>query len=158
MSAGPCPSTLCQAFGLTAERHADQIALRTLADGDTITWTEYSQRVRDVAAGFHEIGLRKGQTVAFMLASRPEFNIADTAALQAGVTPFSIYNTSALEQISHLLRDADARLIVAEPPFVDVLERERQITQFRQLATGAVQELLRRIQAFGRRAVLPIRR
>jgi long-subunit acyl-CoA synthetase (AMP-forming) len=119
----PTVSNLCQAFRATAERRPDEIALRTLGNAVTMTWRAYVERVRDVAAGFHELGLRKGQTVALMLGSRPEFNIADAAALHVGAIPFSIYNTSAPEQISHLLHDADPNLIVAEPGFVDALDR-----------------------------------
>ena len=35
-----------------------------------------------------------------MLTNRPEFHLVDTAALHAGATPFSIYNTLAPEQIA----------------------------------------------------------
>ena len=45
--------------------------------------------------------------VALMLANRPEFHIADLAAMTLGATPFSIYLTSAPEQIA--LRDQRRR-------------------------------------------------
>ena len=39
------------------------------------------------------LGLERGQTYALMLTNRPEFHIADTAALSLGATPFSLYQT-----------------------------------------------------------------
>ena len=41
-----------------------------------------------------------------MLTNRPEFHLVDTAALHLGATPFSVYNTSAAEQIAHLFANA----------------------------------------------------
>ena len=44
-----------------------------------------------------------------MLLNRPEFHLVDTAALNLGATPFSIYNTSTAEQIEHLFANAGNR-------------------------------------------------
>ena len=42
-----------------------------------------------------------------MLTNRPEFHLVETAAIHAGGTPLSIYNTSAPEQVASLLGNAD---------------------------------------------------
>ena len=59
-------------------------------------------------AGSPRLGVRRGDTVALMLANRPEFHIADLAAMTLGATPFSIYLTSSPEQIAYVLQDAGA--------------------------------------------------
>jgi long-subunit acyl-CoA synthetase (AMP-forming) len=41
--------------------------------------------------------------------------------LHLGATPFSIYNTSSVEQIEHLLANADNQVVLAEPQFVSRL-------------------------------------
>jgi long-subunit acyl-CoA synthetase (AMP-forming) len=112
-------ATMCEAFQITAAERPQQVALRTIADGISITFAEYAERVRRCAAGFHALGVRRGDTVAFMLANRPEFHILDTAAMHLGAIPFSIYNTSSPEQIAYLLGDAGNRVMVVEAAFLD---------------------------------------
>src|SRR5919109_451437 len=94
--------TLCEAFQITAAERPDQVALRTPGDGLSITFGEYAERVRRIAAGLAALGVKRGDTVGIMLVNRPEFNVVDTAGLHLGATPFSIYNTSAPEQVEYL--------------------------------------------------------
>ncbi|MGO9821861.1 MAG: AMP-dependent synthetase/ligase [Solirubrobacteraceae bacterium] len=110
--------TMCEAFQLTAGEHADEVALRTINDGLRYTFREYSALVRRLAAGLRALGVRRGETVGFMLTNRPEFHLLDTAAIHLGATPFSIYNTSSAEQIAYLLADAGCRLVVVEAAFL----------------------------------------
>jgi long-chain acyl-CoA synthetase len=110
---------MCEAFQITAAERADQVALRTIQDGVSITFAEYADRVRRLAGGLHALGVRRGDTVGFMLANRPEFHLIDTAAMHLGATPFSIYNTSSPEQIAYLLDDAGNRVFVVEAAFLD---------------------------------------
>ena len=58
-----------------------------------------------------------------MLTNRPEFHLVDTAALHAGATPFSIYNTLAPEQIAHLFGNAGNRVVVCEEQFLDPIRK-----------------------------------
>jgi long-chain acyl-CoA synthetase len=110
-------ATLCEAFQLTAAERSDQVALRT-PDEVSITYGEYAERVERIAAGLHALGVGRGDTVALMLTNRPEFNLVDTAALHLGATPFSIYNTSAPEQIDYLFSNAENRVAVTERAFL----------------------------------------
>jgi long-subunit acyl-CoA synthetase (AMP-forming) len=112
-------STMCEAFQITAAERADQVALRTIGDGVSITFGEYSERVRRLAGALHSLSVRRGDTVAFMLTNRPEFHLVDTAAMHLGATPFSIYNTSSVEQIEYLLSDAGNRVMVVESAFLE---------------------------------------
>jgi long-subunit acyl-CoA synthetase (AMP-forming) len=111
-------STMCEAFQITAAERPDQVALRTPGDGVAITFGEYAERVRRIAGGLSSLGVGKGDTLALMLVNRPEFNIVDTAALHLGATPFSIYNTSAPEQIEYLFSNAGNRIVVTERAFL----------------------------------------
>ncbi|MDP9150283.1 MAG: AMP-binding protein, partial [Myxococcota bacterium] len=91
-------STLCEGFQLTAAERSQQVALRAFGSDVEVTWGEYARRVRAIAAGLHGLGVRRGDTVALMLTNRPEFHLVDTAAFHLGATPFSIYNSSSVEQ------------------------------------------------------------
>src|ERR1700750_2968942 len=105
---------MCAAFQATAKARADQPAIRTRRDDASTPWAEYARRVERIAAGLHRLGLRRGDTLALMLTNRPEFHLADAAAMHLGAIPFSIYNTSSPEQVDFLLRDSGARLAVVE--------------------------------------------
>ena len=119
--------TVCAAFQATAAAHPDAVALRTKGGEIEITWGEYAERVRNLAAALHRLGLRRGDTMALMLSNRPEFHLLDAAAMHLGAVPFSIYNTSSSEQAEFLLRDSGARIGVVEPSFRDRMSTEHVI-------------------------------
>ena len=111
------PGTLCEAFQVTVARYPQQVALRTPGGAVTLTWREYADRVREIAAGLARLGVGRGDTVALMMTNRPEFHVVDTAAFHLGAVPFSIYNTFAPEQITHVLSNAGSRVAVSEEQF-----------------------------------------
>ena len=117
--AGLEASTMAEAFQLTVEAHPDRPALRLKDDELTMTWREYGDKVRALTAGLSGLGLEPGGTLGIMLTNRPEFHWFDSAALHAGATPFSIYNTYAREQIQYQVKDAGARIVVTEAAFLD---------------------------------------
>src|SRR4051812_524655 len=133
-------STMCGAFQRTVADHGDVVALRTLGDAGGLTWREYGDRVRRLAAGLHGLGLRRGDTLALMLTNRPEFHLVDAAAMHLGVVPFSVYNTAAPDQIEFVVRDAGARVAVVENAFRDRLRTE-QVIGVEQLADLEAGEL-----------------
>src|SRR3954462_11467485 len=114
--------TVTAAFQFTATRVPERTALRTLDGSVDITWGEYNERLRNVAAGLAALGVKKGDTVALMMVNRPEFHIADSAAMPLGATPFSIYNTYTADQIAFLIEDAAPAVAVTEPQFLQRLQ------------------------------------
>lgn len=112
------PSTLCEAFQATVARYPDDVALRTPDDAVRLTWREYAERVRGIAGGLAGLGVRRGDTVGIMLTNRPEFHLVDTAALHTGAVPFSVYNTLAPEQITHLFVNARNRIVICQEQFL----------------------------------------
>ncbi|MFC7506135.1 AMP-dependent synthetase/ligase [Nocardioides sp. GCM10030258] len=114
--------TLCAAFQQTASARPDAVALRTPDDSVALTWAEYAARVRNVASGLAVLGVTRGDTVALMLTNRPEFHVVDTGALHVGATPFSIYNTLASDQITHVLGNAGTKVVITELQFLEKLK------------------------------------
>jgi long-chain acyl-CoA synthetase len=112
-------STACEAFQATAAAHPDRPAIRTRGDEFTWTWAQYAAQVEAIAAGLAAAGVSRGETVALMLANRPEFHFADAAVMHLGATPFSVYNTYTEEQIAHLLEDAASRVVITEQAHAD---------------------------------------
>ena len=121
-------STMCEAFQATVAARRDDVALRTQRDGVQISWGEYAERVRRIAAGLHALGLRRGDPLALMLINRPEFHLVDTAAIHLGAIPFSIYNTLAPDQIEFVLRDSRAKIAIVEDGVGGRFQAEQVLT------------------------------
>src|SRR4051795_10020452 len=118
-------ATIAEAFRITAEDHPDRVAMRTKDDEVSLTWAELRDRVDALARGLHELGVRRGDTVALMLANRPEFAIADLAVMTLGATPYSIYATSSPEQIAYVVGDAGSRVAIVEEFFAGAFAAAR---------------------------------
>ncbi|WP_194820151.1 long-chain fatty acid--CoA ligase [Nocardia sp. XZ_19_385] len=115
-------TTMCAAFQATiARRRPDAVAIRTVGGATTLTFREWGERVRELAGALSALGVGHGDRVALMMANRPEFYPIDVAVQHLGGTPFSIYNTSAVEQINYLLSDSGARVVLCESQFADRL-------------------------------------
>ena len=112
-------TSMCEAFQAVAAEYADQVALRSADGAVELTFAQYAERVRAIAAGLAALGVARGDTVALMLTNRPEFHLADTAAIHLGATPVSVYNTSAPDQIAYLFENADNDVVVVERQFLD---------------------------------------
>ncbi|MDQ3826728.1 MAG: AMP-binding protein, partial [Actinomycetota bacterium] len=125
-SRGLDAATVCEAFQITAATCPQRVALRTPGDAVVVTWEQYAERVRRTAAGLAALGVRRGDTVAFMLTNRPEFYWVDVAAMHLGATAFGVYNTFAQEQVEHVLRDANCAVAITEQAFANTLEQARR--------------------------------
>jgi long-chain acyl-CoA synthetase len=121
-------ATIARAFRITSTERAQEIAIRTKDDAFTITWGELRDRADALAGGLHELGLRRGDTLALMIGNRPEFHLCDIAAMMVGAAPFSIYSTYTAEQIAYLVGDAEARILICEQQFLErVLEARESL-------------------------------
>jgi long-subunit acyl-CoA synthetase (AMP-forming) len=112
-------ATVGQAFQATAAEFAQEPALRTPGNEVEWSWDDYARDVRAVAAGLSGLGLRRGDTLACWLSNRPEFHVADTAAMHLGAASFSVYPTYTAAQAEHVIGDAGARILITEPQFLE---------------------------------------
>jgi long-subunit acyl-CoA synthetase (AMP-forming) len=121
----PETDSLYRAFETTVERLGDAVAIRTDGDEQTVTWNELAAWSRRIAGGLAQLGVGNGDTVALMLANRPEFVACDLGAVALGAVPFSIYQTSSADQIAHVVRDAGSKVAIVEAEFLDRIEAAR---------------------------------
>ncbi|WP_419402885.1 AMP-dependent synthetase/ligase [Mycobacteroides abscessus] len=112
-------STMVEAFQATITRQPEAVAFRTVGGAVEVTFSQWNDQVRKMAAGLDGIGVSRGSKVALMLVNRPEFYTIDVAAQHLGAAPFSLYNTSSSEQIHYYLVDSGATVVLAEAQFVD---------------------------------------
>ncbi|OBJ47981.1 fatty acid--CoA ligase FadD11 [Mycobacterium asiaticum] len=119
MTTAERPTTLCAAFQRTAAIDPDAVALRTPGGSQTLTWREYADQVRKVAAGLAGLGVRRGDTVSLMMSNRVEFYPLEVGAQHVGATSFSVYNTLAAEQLTYVFANADTKVVICEEQHVD---------------------------------------
>ena len=119
MTTSERPVTLCEAFQRTAAIDPDALALRTPGDTQTLTWREYADQVRKVAAGLAALGVSRGDTVSLMMANRVEFFPLDVGAQHLGAASFSVYNTLAPDQLIYLFENAGTKVVMCEAQYVD---------------------------------------
>jgi long-subunit acyl-CoA synthetase (AMP-forming) len=113
--------TMAEAFRLTADDHGDRVAVRTKDDEVRLTWAQLRDRVDALAGGLAKLGVRRGDRVALMLDNRPEFHIADLAAMTLGATPFSLYQTLAPEQVAYVVSDAGPKVAIVQSSYLPQL-------------------------------------
>jgi long-subunit acyl-CoA synthetase (AMP-forming) len=117
--------SMAEAFRITAEDFGDRVAVRTKDDSVSLTWAQLRDRVDALAGGLAKLGVARGDTVALMFSNRPEFHIADLAVMMLGAVPYSIYTTSAPEQIAYVVDDAGSKLALIEEAFLDAVQTAR---------------------------------
>lgn len=117
---------MCEAFQLTAAEWADSPALRFKDSDYEASWRDYADAVRKRAAGLAKLGVKRGDTVGFMLVNRPALHLTDAAAMHLGATCFSIYNTSSPEQVEYVVKDAENRVVVTEQAFLETVLAARE--------------------------------
>jgi long-subunit acyl-CoA synthetase (AMP-forming) len=120
-------TTMAEAFRMTAEDHADRVAVRNRDDSVSLTWSALRDRSDALAGGLAKLGVGRGDTVALMLSNRPEFSVADIAVMTLGATPFSIYQTLSPEQIQYVVSDAQAKVAIVEEAFLEQMLGAREL-------------------------------
>ncbi len=72
---------------------------------------EMMRRARDIAAGLHVLGVRKGDRVAILSESRLEWVLADQGCIMLGAITVPIYPTLTAPQVGYILNDCAARAV-----------------------------------------------
>ena len=96
-----------------ALKHAKRDALNHKSGDEwiNISAETFVERVRNVALGLTELGIKPGDRIALLSENRPEWSIADLAILSLGAINVPIYTTQAVDQIRYILTDSGARAI-----------------------------------------------
>ncbi|HET8733483.1 MAG TPA: AMP-binding protein, partial [Anaeromyxobacteraceae bacterium] len=110
------PRSLPELLYRQAARRGGGLALRHKALGlwHRVSWEEYAESVRKVAASLLAFGLRHQENVAVLGENRPEWLYTSLGIMAAGGATCGIYPTSSPEQILYLLDHSGARVIFVE--------------------------------------------
>ena len=78
------------------------------------TYAETGEIVRKLSLGLIDLGIEKGDKVAILSNTRPEWTYFDFAALTAGATVVPIYQTNSPEECQYVLENSDAKAVIVE--------------------------------------------
>lgn len=110
--------TVSESVFLTASADPSRTALRYKVDGE---WRDESfgslaARVRGLAAGLVESGVRPGDRVCILADTRPEWTYVSLAVLAAGAVVVPIYPTSSVEDCTWIIGDSGAAMVFCDTP------------------------------------------
>ncbi len=89
------------------------------------SYDEVGDIVRKLSLGLIALGIQKGDKVAILGNTRPEWTYFDFAALTAGATVAPIYQTNSPEECEYVLENSDSCAVIVEDS--EQLEKIRQI-------------------------------
>ncbi len=94
----------------------DHVIFQRLVDGEwtDVTAAEAASQIRSAALGLIAEGVKPGDRVAMLSATRYEWPIIDFAIMSVGALTVPIYETSSAEQVKFVLGDSGAVLVFAE--------------------------------------------
>ena len=110
------PRTLVEVFEHVARVHPRPDTLNYKRDGSwlAIPAAEMLKRVHSIAAGLYSLGVRRGDRVAILSESRPEWVLADAGCMFATAIDVPIYPTLTSPQVRYILKDSGARVLMIQ--------------------------------------------
>src|SRR5947207_9749450 len=102
---------------------------------ESISYREFNRRVDVAACAWHELGVRKGDRVAFMLENRPEFLQAWLGLAKIGAILVACNTRWQAAEVAHFLA-------LAEPRVALVSERYREVFRSAMPAAASLEEVL----------------
>ena len=118
------PTTLIEVFEQVVREHPKADTLNYKRDNAwvSVSAEEMLNRARNIAAGLHSLGVRKGDRVAILSDSRLEWVLADQGCVFLGAVAVPIYPTLTASQVAYIVNDCEARTI-----FVSNEEKLQQV-------------------------------
>jgi fatty-acyl-CoA synthase len=87
-------------------------ALIDIQKGERLTYREFLNRVNQLARGFLELGLQKGEHLALWAPNLSEWIITEFAVTKIGAVLISVDTNCQLQQLEYLLKQSDSRSLV----------------------------------------------
>jgi long-chain acyl-CoA synthetase len=108
--------TLAKMFWDRISKSGDKPAQQWKRGGawQTATWRQVGDAVREVAAGLIGLGRRRGEAVAILAGSRPEWVQADFAIFSIGGVTIPIYPTYPADLVQYIVNDAGVKTLIVE--------------------------------------------
>jgi long-chain acyl-CoA synthetase len=144
----PPSGSLSDPVWANASSHPDTAVFSRRVQGGwlDVTAAEFAKQVAGVAKGLIAAGVKHGERVALLSATRYEWTLIDYAIWSIGAVTVPIYETSSASQVQWILTDSEAVVAIAEnAAHGAVVESGRpeapSLQEIWQIEAGAVDEL-----------------
>jgi long-chain acyl-CoA synthetase len=125
---GAGSATIADLLPAAVEKYGSEPAVMYRDDSGewtTRSFAEVGDQVRRLSLGLIDLGVRKGDKVAILANTRPEWSYYDFAALTTGAIVVPIYQTNSPEECQYVLENSDAKVVIVEDS--EQLDKIRQV-------------------------------
>jgi long-chain acyl-CoA synthetase len=107
---------LAQTFFKRVDQSASRSAMIRKVSGTwrTLTWLEYRSEVYRIAQALRKEGVKRGDVVAIVSNSRPEWAWIDVASFCLGAISVPVYPSLLAEDVRYILKDSAAKIVFVE--------------------------------------------
>ena len=130
--------TLAEMFHRSARRVADPATGFPGAEAPALRWKERDRwidlpyrdlgaRAERIARGLIALGIERGDRIAILSNTRPEWTIADAGVMCAGAATAPVYHTNSPDECEYVLAHSESRLVFCEDP--DQLAKVAQVRE-----------------------------
>ena len=117
-SAATGSKTLADLLSLAVEKHADLVAQKykdqSKGEWVDVSYPELGEIVKEVSLGLQDLGIERGDKVAILSNTRPEWTYADFAILGAAGDRVPIYQTNSPEECHYVLDHSESIAVILE--------------------------------------------
>jgi long-chain acyl-CoA synthetase len=119
--------TMADVIPLAGRKHGDRPAIKHKVGDEwvDVSYRQLAERVKHVALGLIDLGIRPGDKVSILSNTRPEWTYALFGILGAGATCVSIYQTNSPEECHYVLHHSESRAVFVEDQ--EQLEKIRHV-------------------------------
>jgi len=110
----------------SAEKHPDNIAL--VFYGKEITYKELKELSDKFANALQNLGIQKGDRVAFLLPNCPQFVIGFYGTMKAGAVPVPLNPLYTGEELKYFFKDAEPRIMLTLDVFYEKVKQGAEVT------------------------------
>ncbi|MDS8632588.1 AMP-binding protein, partial [Streptococcus pneumoniae] len=90
------------------------------------TYGEFDQSVSKFAGALQDLGVEKGDHVAFLLSNTPHFLISLYATLRLGATAVPVNPIYSPDEIAYIVNNSDAKVVIALDALLPLVEKAHQ--------------------------------
>src|SRR5699024_1749854 len=133
------PTTIISEVDKGLKKHDKEVLFATKRGGEWLETgkEEFQSKVRKLAMGLYELGVRRGDRVGLHSENSAEWLICDQAVLSLGAATVPIYTTQPGEQIKYILENAGVKVHIVsnDQLFEQSKERVKGIESIDQVIT-----------------------
>lgn len=129
-----------------AREHPNQAC--TVFKGATLSFKEMDELTDRLAAGLHELGVKKGDRVGIFIPNTPQFVIAYFSVLKLGAVVVATNPLYTAREVEHQVNDAGIEVMLVMSNFYNTIKEVQPKTKIKTLVVTNIKEYLPPVLSF----------